>query len=324
MEKVNSNNMRRKKHFHVSRPGFAGYLRHHGFAVVQALKSIVTAPLVSLLTLAVIAFAMALPLLLWSVLENFQSLTHSWESTQISVFLKKDIPANETQRLLQQLQQHPQIARIEYIPASQGIKDFELKTGISNVLVALQDNPLPDVITLYPVDALQTPAQIAALTAELKTEPVIESVQFDMAWVERLHAFSMAGQKIVYGLAIILGIGVLLIIINTIRSISQTAQVKIQVVKLIGGSNRFIRRPFLYMGLFYSVVGSGLAMAAVNYSLKLLDALMLPIADLYHTHIVLQGLPPEIIYKVLLISAVSGYAGAWLSLANQLRKAENY
>lgn len=323
MEKVNSQKTL-SRHKRITKLGFIGYLRHHAFALGQGLKNMVATPFASLLTLAVIAFAIALPLLLWGVLANIQSLARSWESTQVSVFLKKETTYDDTQRLLKQLQQHPLLARVEYIPAAQGIKDFERQTGLSNVLSALQTNPLPDVMTLYPVATLQTPQEVAALITEVKAYPSVESVHLDMAWVQRLHTFSLIGQRLVYGLALLLGIGVLLIIINAIRSTSQTTLDKIQVIKLIGGSNRFIRRPFLYMGLLYSVVACGLAIAVVNYCLLWLNEPIQQIAQLYQVAVVVQGLPQNIVSSVLLISAALGYLGAWLSLAGQLRKAEHY
>lgn len=316
--------MKRKKEFTVPGLTFMGYLRHHGFAVTESLKKIAAAPFATLLTLAVITFAIALPLFLWVVFNNIQAVTHSWESTQISIFLKKDTPEQNIQQLLAELRQHQQLAKVEFIPAARGLQEFEQRTGIKNVLAALQSNPLPDVITLYPTAEAQTPAAITALTEELKRRFEIETVQLDMDWVQHLYTLIKLVQQLVYALAIILGAGVLLIIINTIRTCSQAERSKIQVIKLIGGTHRFIRRPFLYMGLFYSLIGCGLAIAAVDYCLDLLNAPVQQIAKMYHIPMVLQGLSMPVMAAIIMGCALLGYGGAWLSLVYQLRQADNY
>ncbi len=323
MAQANNSDMHNQQAFYPTQQSFMSYFRHHGFALMQALKNIFATPFASLLTLTVIAFSVTLPLLLWVVLTNIQSWAQAWESTQITVFLQKNSAANTGQQLLQELQHDPRIARVVLISAEQGLKEFTQKMGLQQeVLSALPNNPLPDVLTIYP--AGQTPEQITALVSALKTYPNVATVQLDMAWVQRLNAFTVFGQQIVAGLMVLLGMGVLLIIMNAIRATSQTAQVKIQVIRLIGGSNRFIRRPFLYTGLFYSLLGCALAILIVNYCISLLNLLLQPIADSYSIQITLQGLSAQLIYLTLLITAGLGYIGAWLSLSSQLTIIESH
>lgn len=316
-EKANNN-------LQYTKLGFVGYLRHHGFALKQCFRQILATPISSVLTFLVIGFAIALPLLLWTVLTNIQSVTKLWESTQVSLYLKKGTSKEEAQRLFNQLQQHSQIAHATFISAEQGIKEFEQQTGLQNVLAALSGNPLPDVITVYPIAALQTPEELSALTTELKKYSQIETVQVDMAWVQRLHTLTQIAQQIVYGLAIMLAIGVLLIIINAIHFISLNASDIIRAIKLVGGSNRFIRRPYLYMGLLYSVIGAVLAIFAVDYLLTLLNVPLQQIANLYQINLSLQRIPDEAIWQVVLISAALGYIGAWVSVTYQLHSTQDY
>lgn len=303
--------------------GVMGYFRQQGFALIECLKNIVRAPFASLLTLAVIAFAAALPLMLWLFFANVQNASQHWQGTQMSIYLKKAVAEQDAQRLVTQLKQNSAIAHVEYIPPEQGIKDFEKQTGLTNVLDALPENPLPAVIVAYPAAAVTTaPAKAEALAGALKSNPEVDFVQLDREWVQRVSAFVTLGKQAAFGLAVLLGGGVLLIIVNAIRMTTQAVRDKIQAIKLLGGSNRFIRRPFLYMGLFYSMAGSALAVLLVNYLLAASAAPLQQLASLYQARLTLIGISDALFYQIVLASAAVGYIGAWLSLFWSLRKTQ--
>lgn len=312
-----------KKNIYAARVGVGGYISHHGQALVLSLKNICCTPFASLLTFSVIAFAIALPLLLWMLLVNTQTLIQGWQSTQMVVYFKKDARETEIQQVLHELQQNRLIKRAEFISAAQGLADFERHTGLTNIIAALQKNPLPDVIEIYPSQALLAePEKVQLLVSELKSLPAIESIQLDMEWVQKMHAITLLAEQLVLMLAVLLGAGVLLIIVNTIRLTSYTARDEIRVIKLIGGSKAFICRPYVYMGLFYGLGGGALAIFAVNFALNTFTVAIQQLVALFHGNFVLQGFSDVLIARILVICALLGYCGAWLSVRSLLRNTE--
>jgi cell division transport system permease protein len=215
------------------------------------------------------------------------------------------------------------VTSVEYISAQQALLEFKALSGFGSALRYLEDNPLPAVFLVQPmmegeVDLVQTQKIITDITAL----PVVDDVQIDMAWLQRLHSLIEMGHKIVLALGITLGIGVLLVIGNTIRLAIESRRNEIIVVKLVGGTNAYVRRPFLYTGLLLGLFGALIASIMLFSCLMWISSSVENLASLYQSQYRLQGLGITGFLSLMLIGGVFGLGGAWIAVSRHLRDIE--
>jgi cell division transport system permease protein len=299
------------------------WFTQHGQASISSLGQITRAPFANILTVLVIGIALALPLSLLVLVKNLQQVSSHWDhGTGVSVFLAQDLSSSQIDQVLSQLRVMPGVADLHYISPNEGWQTFREQTGMQDVLSELPNNPLPAVVEIQPAIALQSPAAINQLLNELRVIPGVEVAQMDVAWVKRLYALLDLGTRIIYALGLLLAAAVALVVGNTIRLIIQNHSQEIKVIKLVGGTNRFIRRPFLYMGIFYGLFGAVMALILVNVFIALLQSPVDHLVRLYNSFFQLQGLQFAEVESVLLIGTMLGLLGAWLAVGRQLSKIE--
>lgn len=296
------------------------YLLQHRLALQASLKRLWDAPLASFFTMAVIGIALALPASLYVFLQNIQSVSRGLDDgIQVSLFLETGISDQQANELLQQIRQDKDVASVKYISPAQGLADFQKQSGFGDVFAQLHNNPLPGVIVVHPVVLVQKPMVIQALVQRLQALPQVDIAQLDMSWVKRLYAFVTLGQHAVLVLSVLLGLAVLLIIGNTIRLNVQNHRAEIEVIKLLGASNGFICRPYLYIGILYGVVGAALAYLLITILVGMLTSPTENLASLYQIHFSLQGLTLLATSILLLFGGCLGLLGSWLAVAWQTR-----
>ncbi len=279
-------------------------------------------PLQSLLTWLVVAIALALPTVLYIGLENVQAAGHGWQSSnQISVFIHKRAKPNAVDRLSERLRARAEVEAVEYISPSQALAEFQAYSGFGQVLETLDDNPLPPVLLVKP-ELNSSPAQLEQLRQLLLDEPVVDDVRVDMAWVQRLHELMQLGQRLVVALGSLLALGVLLVIGNTVRLAIENRRDEIVIVKLVGGTNAFVRRPFLYTGFWYGVGGGLLALVVVGLGVFWMSGPVARLAALYQSDFVLQGIDSLACVQLVLGAGALGLAGAWLAVGRHLSEIE--
>ena len=294
-------------------------LRHLQAALVS-LGQMRQAVITTMMILIVIGIAMALPTGLFVLLNNAQRVGTNWDgSTQISLYLKQDVTKNRAQNLMQVLQQDPGVGSVRYISPSQGMTEFKRATNFGDALNALKSNPLPAVLVVTPALNLQTPAAINHLLQNLKHIPQVSVAELDMQWVKRLFAIFQLAEHFVYALAVLFGLGVLLVIGNTIHLATQRYLPEIKVMKFVGATDAFVRRPFLYTGMFYGLLGGIIAWIAVGLMLWSLQGTASELAKLYGSDFVLQGLNFEAGVWLLLLSALLGLLGSCFAVNKHLR-----
>jgi cell division transport system permease protein len=277
------------------------------------------APLATMLTVFVIGISLALPSLLLVLLRNAQAISSGWaNSTQISLFIKMNEPDQSVQQLINQLQADPDIASVNYISPTQGLQQFEGASGFSNLESALPNNPLPAVLEIKPAPNIQTPQAVQQLVNQLQQLPQADVVQLDMQWVNRLFAMLNFAKHAVFGLAVLLGLGVVLIIGNTIRLATQNNRDEIEIMKLIGATNAFVRRPFLYTGILYGLAGGIVAWIVVEILFLSLNGPIANLAQAYQTSLSLKGLGFSGTLLLWLFAAGLGLTGAWLVVSRYL------
>ena len=301
-----------------------GYKAHHRETLRASLVKMLHEPMQTVLTVMVIAIALALPASLFLTVDNVQQFGSNFESSaQITVFANKGAKPEAIEGLEKKLNGMAGVTSVEYISAQQALLEFKALSGFGSALRYLEDNPLPAVFLVQPmmegeVDLVQTQKIITDITAL----PVVDDVQIDMAWLQRLHSLIEMGHKIVIALGITLGIGVLLVIGNTIRLAIESRRNEIIVVKLVGGTNAYVRRPFLYTGLLLGLFGALIASIMLFSCLMWISSSVENLASLYQSQYRLQGLGITGFLSLMLIGGVFGLGGAWIAVSRHLRDIE--
>ena len=227
------------------------YLMHHLQMFVTSLGYLSRQPFSTLMTSAVIAIALALPAGLYIALDNTSQLSAGWDgTTQISLFLKDNVSIEQAEKLAGKLRLDIEIEKVSIIDRDQGLKQFQQISGFGDAIKFLDENPLPHVITVQPIVDQHRPDQVIHLVDALQEEALVELAQLDMQWVKRLYTLLEVAQRGVWIIGSLLGLAVLLIVGNTIRLDIQNRREAIEVSILIGGSDAFMRRPFLYTGMW--------------------------------------------------------------------------
>jgi len=297
------------------------WLLHHLYVMQFTLRRLRTTPISSLLNVLVIGVALSLPTGGYVLLQNIQDLSDKLVDTpQISVFLNMNVNQNDITNITQQLQQHAAISRVEFVSREEALKQLQQSTGLADVTAGLTQNPLPHAFVVYPKSKdIQT---LEVLRDELKTWTKLDHVQLDSAWARKLEALLKFGRLAVLILAVLLSFALVAITFNTIRLQILTQREEIEVSKLIGASNRFIRRPFLYFGLIQGLLGGSAAWLIITVSLTLLNVSLADLTLLYASSFSLQHLSAGDSLTLLAFSAYLGWLGALLSVAQHLWKFE--
>jgi cell division transport system permease protein len=300
-----------------------GYLRQHAQALRETLAAQARAPVAFLLSAAVIGITLALPAGLFLVIDNITRLSGGWQGAgRVSLFLKHDLAGKTVEKLADRLRRQPEIARVEVITPEQALDEFRRHSGFGDALNALERNPLPAVLVVHPAAAHQSPEQVERLARELRRGSEIDQVIVDLDWVRRLHAWLELAGRGVWLLAGFLGLAVLLIVGNTVRLAVLNRRDEIVVVKLVGGTNAFIRRPFLYAGVLQGLAGGLLAWLLLALSLWLLTDAIEGLSQLYHSEFTATGL--DLAGGGLLAGAggLLGWLGSRLAVGRHLRSIE--
>ena len=312
-------------HMEANKPLVEGrikiYFQRHLQVLMSCLGQLYRTPVSNLLTVLVIAIALSLPALLLVTLDNGRSLVAGWDSnTEISLFLDTSLQESEGRQLSQRLLESREIASVRFISAEQSLVDFKSYSGYGEVLDMLDANPLPSVIIVTPRNS--EPAILEPLLERLQQRPDVAHAQLDMAWLQKIYAMMDLAERAAWVLGILLAISVLLIVGNTVRVSIQQRRVEIEVCKLVGGTNSFIRRPFLYMGMIQGLLGGLLAVILVVSCVLMLDGPTAQLAALYQSSFELTGLGVAMAFSVMGCSIALGWLGALFTVSYYIREIE--
>lgn len=302
-------------------PVSAWAARHVGTAAA-AFGRLAKQPFSSLMTILVIGVTLALPAAMHLVIKNAQSISASWDNAlDFSVYLKADTSSEDAQRLADIIGQRADVAQVTFISAEDAMADFREHSGFGEALDHLTVNPLPHTLVVRPSDA-NTELSMGLLNEELGNLPEADFVQVDTEWVQRFHAMLDILQRAIAMGAGLLGAAILVIIGNTIRLDIQNRREEIEVTKLIGASNAFVRRPFLYTGVWYGLGGGILALALVLYGLFALKDPVARLAGLYNSSFEVLALDFLESGMIIATGVVLGLIGSWLAAARHMRRIE--
>jgi len=305
-------------------PRLGAWLQEHPRAALGSLGRMWRNPVASAMTVAVIAVALALPGALWILLKNAQDATGGWDSgARISVYLEPGLDQAAVERAAERIAARDDVVVVERISADQALDEFRSLSGFDQALEALDRNPLPAVVVVQPAGLKErSPSALGDIAGQLQGIDGVDRARIDLEWVERLYALLGLIERGVTLLALLLAAGVLLIVGNTIRLDILNRRDEIEVIKLIGARDAFIRRPFLYGGLLYGLFGALLAWLLLALGRALLAGPAARLAAAYGSHFRLDGLSGDETGLLLLAGAGLGLLGSWLAVGRHLRAIE--
>ncbi|TYL49195.1 permease-like cell division protein FtsX [Marinomonas sp. IMCC 4694] len=301
------------------------YFRQHQATLTESFVRLINYPLASMMTVMVIAIALSLPGGLYVLLKNVQSVTDQWEQQSvITLYLFPNLEDTQALALSHKLSAQADVASVEYISKEEGLRYFERSSGYEQIMSSLPENPLPIVLRVIPQEIVDitTLSSLQALRDQLASQKEVEYAELDAQWLQRLANILSFGQRFVYALSVLLVIAVLLIVGNTIRMAVESRRDEVLVMKLVGATDAYIRRPFLYMGLWFGVLGGVFAALCILLLSWWVSAPAERLIDLYQSGFELQTFNADEVVLCLTISAFVGVFGAWIAVNRHITNIE--
>ncbi len=311
---------------HQHRPGivarFTSWLLHHVQSLIFSLGKIYRSPGPTMMTVAVIGITLTLPSGFFLFLKNIENISGDFRSTsQITLYLKLDLTLDQAGKLSQSLLDNNNIVDTQLIPRDQALSEFKQYSGFGESIDQLNENPLPHTLIVQPIHTLDTFA-IKTLLSQLQALPEVDIAKLDTEWLERLYTLIDMAKRAVIIISLLFSFAVLLIIGNTIRLDIQNRYQEIIVTKLIGATDAFIRRPFLYGGVWYGLFGGILSWLLVELSALALSGPFSRLNLLYQSEFKLITFSFADFLVLIVLSTLLGLAGSWLAVARHLNEIE--
>lgn len=280
-------------------------------------------PAASLMTIAVLGLTITLPSTLYILVKNTEKMSAGWEqAAEISLFLKDSTTPTQSKQLVTRLSTWPELESVVFIPADDALQEFKHLSGLGDALAYLAENPLPDVVLVTPAQSYAAPENAQQLLDRLLEQREVEMGKLDIEWLKRLFAVLTIARELVTIIGALLFISVVLIIGNTIRLNILSKRDEILVMKLVGATDAFIHRPFLYTGFWYGLLGGMVAWIAVISILWWMDSSIQAFAALYQKEFHITGLSGEALFSMLGLSILLGLGGSMLSVQRHVREIE--
>jgi cell division transport system permease protein len=300
---------------------FHAYRNHHAQALFSSLGRLVASRFSSAMTITVLAIAISLASGFYILVANFQQLAGNLEaSNQISLFIKDEISEARTNKFANSIRQNPDIQEVKLITKEMALEEFQSYSGFGDAIKALEKNPLPVVIQVLPKNSLENEQALETLLDDFKRSAEVDFAQMDMQWVKRLKSIMAIARLGVTLLSFLLGAGVLFITANTIRLELHNRRDEVVIAKLVGATNGFIHRPFLYTGFWIGFFSGVTAWFIVTTIMLILKQPIETLSRLYDDtfHVVFLGFAETL--ALLFISSVLGMVGSWIVLHFQLKQ----
>jgi len=299
------------------------WLERHVQTFVGSLGRLWQHPFSTLLTVLVIGIALALPACLHVLVQNVRAASGGWSNAlDISVYMKPAATLEQARQAAERVRKRRDVEDVKVVEADDALEEFRKNSGFGEALDALKDNPLPHALVVRPAAEFREASQVEGLTEELRKIDHVDLVQLDTAWVSRFNAILDVVRRVVLLAAGLFALGILVIVGNTIRLDIENRRDEIEVTKLVGGSDAFVRRPFLYSGVWYGLGGALIAWLIVSIVISVLGDPVQRIAGLYGSTFELNGLGLEGTGVLLLGGVVLGWLGSFIAATRELRGIE--
>lgn len=297
------------------------WIEHHIESLSASFKRNLSNPLSFSFTAAMIAIALSIPMSMYILFSSAQQLTQQWDSDkQITLFLNDNITLKQAQSLAEEIQNNQLIVNSYVIEKQQALEDFKQQMGLDSLSVDLPDNPIPHLIVVEPDTSLSDINNLQTLEDQLKTIKQVQLVQFDLLWVQKLTTMLDLFNRIQWIVSLILLFAITLIIINVIRWEVSARHSEIEIIKLVGASDAYVRRPFLYSGLWLGFAGSVLAILIVTIGSWLIQPKTSQLALLFGSDFEVTTLSTNICLLIVLLLCFVGVVGSWIAVTHKLKK----
>lgn len=290
---------------------------------VGSLGDLWRTPFTSVMTVFVLGISLALPATLHLFVKNAHQVSEQWDSaSQITLFLKLSVSEKSAKNLVKRISLYPEVDSVHYISAKQALKEFKILSGFGQSLEYLDKNPLPATLLVTPTQRASQVRAANELLIKLQQEREIDQGKLDLEWLTRLEAMAQLINDIVMGVALLLCLSVVLIVGNTIRLAILNQKDAIAIMKLVGATDSFIQRPFLYSGMWYGVFGGLLSWIAVSLLAQYLTGAISTLTDLYQSNFQLQGLAINEGFSLIIFAVLLGLTGSYISVRKHIRAIE--
>lgn len=295
------------------------YLEHHRKVARDSARRLWQTPVASAMTWTVMGVALALPVALLLLLGSLQGVSAGWESSaRITAYLAMDVSLERAGELAEEVRDDGRVLSVQLVDRDQALEEFRASSGLDDALDFLEGNPLPHTLLITPQDSARSADGVQALVRFVDGMDGIEQVQVDLGWLQRLNAMTDILARAVWALALLLGSAVILVIGNTVRLAIENRRDEILVAKLVGGTDAFVRRPFLYTGAWFGLGGGVVAWLLIQVSLWWLNGPIERLAGLYRSEFSLQGPGFDGALALIIIAMLLGWLGAWLAVKRHL------
>jgi len=300
------------------------YIARHLQVLFATLGDLRRTPMSSINTILIIAITLLLPCLLYVTVKSAQTLSNNWEGRpQISIFLKQEISSEAAQLIFEEVQLNPAIELAELVTPEQALEEFKVLTAndvsIEQELAFLGENPLPSSIVVMPDTANSNSDRLLSLKEELSQFDGIESVRLDLDWTDRFNAMLLVFSRVAVLLSALLGLALILIVGNTIKMMIFNRRDEIEITKLVGGTDTFVRRPFLYYGTILGLFGSLVSLSLLLIAARLVAQPLRDLAQQYQSDALVHQVSVVELLAVVVIGSVLGWLAARWSVAQHLR-----
>jgi cell division transport system permease protein len=290
---------------------------------VGSLGDLWRTPFTSVMTVFVLGISLALPATLHLFVKNASQVSEQWDSaSQITLFLKLSTTDKSALNLVKRIKLYSEVSDVRYISATQALKEFKILSGFGQSLEYLDENPLPATILVTPTERASQASAANELLVKLKEEREVDQGKLDLEWLTRLEAIAQLIEDIVIGVALLLCMSVVLIVGNTIRLAILNEKDAIAIMKLVGATDSFIQRPFLYSGMWYGVFGGLLSWLAVSILAQYLTSAISKLTNLYQSNFQLQGLAFTEALWLIGVAVILGLVGSYISVRKHIRAIE--
>ncbi|WP_258239756.1 permease-like cell division protein FtsX [Pseudidiomarina homiensis] len=302
---------------------FVTFWLHHAQQCIGSLGELARYPFASLMTMAVLGLSLTLPATLYVIVKNTDSVGANFQqASEITVFLRQDLNPQQVSTFAKRIELNEAVAQTRLIDKATALAEFRERSGFGEALETLDTNPLPDVLLVTPQEEHRSPAAAEALLQELKQQREVDEARLDVGWLQRFQAIVQLVRDGFLGLALLLCIAVVLIVGNTIRLNISSKRDEIMVMKLVGATDAYIQRPFLYTGLWYGIVGGVITWLATAALLWWLSGAVRDIADLYDSQFRLTGLNLAEMGVIWALAIGLGLLGSHIAVRKHVRAIE--
>ena len=297
------------------------WFEHHIDSFTTSFKRNLASPLSFFFTISLIAIALSIPISTHIIFDSTQQLTKQWDNDkQITLFLKQHITLTEANKLAEELSSRELVLATKVIDKQQALNEFKKQTGLDAIAEDLTKNPLPHIITIEPETANTSSDKLIDLHTNLSGIKQVEQVQFDLLWFQRLQGILDVIQRIQWLIVCILLFAIALVIANVIRWEVTARHAEIEIIKLVGASDAYVRRPFLYSGFWLAFTGTLLAIIIVALCTWLVETSTTQLASLFSSDFKITTLSFDAACMIIAVMSLLGVFASWLAVTQQLKR----